>query len=170
MRPVLRVVLTYFGRRTLYVGGMAFMSFMLWIIGGLGFKKGDSTTFAIGSLLIALNFIYNVRQIAIPDLTPVHSWPVVLHDHRRDVVDPSASKVDRAVPYRLPDYEHHLRYHRTPYAVAYVVELGPEIRSLLGRRLRPHRHLSHHQTARDERPVLRRARLVVRAKGPCLAI
>jgi len=54
--------MSFFGRRTLYVGGMAFMSFMLWIIGGLGFKPGQSSIMAIGSLLIALNFIYNVRS------------------------------------------------------------------------------------------------------------
>lgn len=58
------VLLTFFGRRTLYTSGMGLMSFTLFIIGGLGFIKKDDpkyhdTTFAIGSLLIALNFVYN---------------------------------------------------------------------------------------------------------------
>jgi SP family general alpha glucoside:H+ symporter-like MFS transporter len=35
------------------------MSLVLWIIGGLGFASGDPSVFAIGSLLIALNFVYN---------------------------------------------------------------------------------------------------------------
>lgn len=45
------------------------MSFVLWIIGGLAFK-GDSTIMAIGSLLIALNFIYNVSPVILSTLCP----------------------------------------------------------------------------------------------------
>lgn len=52
-------MLTLFGRRTLYTSGMFIMAIVLAIIGGLGFIKNSSTTTAIGSLLIALNFIYN---------------------------------------------------------------------------------------------------------------
>jgi SP family general alpha glucoside:H+ symporter-like MFS transporter len=64
------ILLTFFGRRSLYTSGMGLMSFVLFIIGGLGFIKKNEvdgifskqyvdTTYAIGSLLIALNFIYN---------------------------------------------------------------------------------------------------------------
>ncbi|KZO94753.1 maltose permease [Calocera viscosa TUFC12733] len=53
-------LLSYFGRRTLYSAGMACMAIVLFVIGGLGFANNTpqiSTT--IGSLLIALNFVYN---------------------------------------------------------------------------------------------------------------
>ncbi|EIN04153.1 maltose permease [Punctularia strigosozonata HHB-11173 SS5] len=52
-------LITWFGRRTLYTAGMAIMAVVLFIIGGLGFIGTNSSTMAIGSLLIALNFIYN---------------------------------------------------------------------------------------------------------------
>jgi SP family general alpha glucoside:H+ symporter-like MFS transporter len=52
-------LLTLFGRRTLYSYGMLIMAVVLVIIGGLGFAKSHSAIMAIGSLLIALNFIYN---------------------------------------------------------------------------------------------------------------
>jgi hypothetical protein len=52
-------VLTRFGRRTLYTGGMASMSVVLFIIGGLGFIGSQKSDYAIGSLLIFLNFAYN---------------------------------------------------------------------------------------------------------------
>ena len=58
------ILIYFFGRRTLYVGGMFFMSFVLWIIGGMGFHQTHEVTMATGSLLIALNFIYNVSQQA----------------------------------------------------------------------------------------------------------
>ncbi|GFZ47109.1 hypothetical protein JCM24511_04851 [Saitozyma sp. JCM 24511] len=48
-----------FGRRTLYTVGMGTMAVVLVVIGGLGFMSSISATYAIGSLLIALNFIYN---------------------------------------------------------------------------------------------------------------
>lgn len=53
------VVLTFFGRRTLYTAGMGCMALVLFIIGGLGFLKSNNATMAVGGLLIALNFIYN---------------------------------------------------------------------------------------------------------------
>lgn len=52
-------MISFLGRRTLYVGGMFTMSFVLWIIGGMGFHPTHEVTMATGSLLIALNFIYN---------------------------------------------------------------------------------------------------------------
>ncbi|KAI0699131.1 maltose permease [Cytidiella melzeri] len=52
-------LLTILGRRTLYTYGMACMSIVLWIIGGLGFVGTTTSMYTIGSLLIALNFIYN---------------------------------------------------------------------------------------------------------------
>jgi SP family general alpha glucoside:H+ symporter-like MFS transporter len=52
-------VLTRFGRRTLSTGGMASMSVVLFIIGGLGFIGSQKSDYAIGSLLIFLNFAYN---------------------------------------------------------------------------------------------------------------
>ena len=52
-------MLSLFGRRTLYTAGMFIMAVVLAIIGGLGFVKTNQSTTAIGSLLIALNFIYN---------------------------------------------------------------------------------------------------------------
>lgn len=58
------ILLYYFGRRTLYTLGMATMATVLVVIGGLGSVKPDSThylsaVYAIGSLLIGLNFIYH---------------------------------------------------------------------------------------------------------------
>ncbi|KAG8938943.1 hypothetical protein FRC04_007229 [Tulasnella sp. 424] len=52
-------LLTIFGRRTLYTVGMASMSVVLFIIGGLAWIGTKSSIFAIGSLLIVLNFAYN---------------------------------------------------------------------------------------------------------------
>jgi SP family general alpha glucoside:H+ symporter-like MFS transporter len=52
-------LLTFFGRRTLYSYGMLTMAVVLLLIGGLAFVHNTSTIMAIGSLLIALNFIYN---------------------------------------------------------------------------------------------------------------
>lgn len=57
-------VITLFGRRTLYVSGMFLMSFVLWIIGGLGFKDSNGVIMGSGALLIALNFVYNVSTIS----------------------------------------------------------------------------------------------------------
>lgn len=51
--------LTLFGRRTLYMVGMGTMAVVLFLIGGLGFIGSTSSIYAIGSLLIMLNFIYN---------------------------------------------------------------------------------------------------------------
>lgn len=52
-------LLTFFGRRTLYTTGLAFMSFMLWIIGGMGFLSSQSARVAVGCILIGVNFVYN---------------------------------------------------------------------------------------------------------------
>ncbi|BEI84398.1 hypothetical protein CcaverHIS002_0410020 [Cutaneotrichosporon cavernicola] len=58
------IALYFFGRRTIYLSGMGLMSIVLFVIGGLGFVGHDNprhtdTTFAIGGLLVALNFCYN---------------------------------------------------------------------------------------------------------------
>jgi hypothetical protein len=97
---------------------------VLWIIGGMAFKPSHDVTMAIGSLLIALNFIYNVRGAFRCTLTSVHPWTVVLHHHRRDVVDSVTSEIDCSVAHRLPDYEHYLRDYRSPHAIAHCLELG----------------------------------------------
>jgi SP family general alpha glucoside:H+ symporter-like MFS transporter len=52
-------VLTLFGRRTLYMYGMLIMSLTLFLIGGLGWVGTTKSIWAIGSLLIVLNFVYN---------------------------------------------------------------------------------------------------------------
>jgi SP family general alpha glucoside:H+ symporter-like MFS transporter len=41
------------------MGGMACMCVVLFIIGALGFHVNQSVNFAMGGLLIGLNFIYN---------------------------------------------------------------------------------------------------------------
>ncbi|PWN38609.1 sugar transporter [Meira miltonrushii] len=46
------------GRRTIYIGGIALMSFISLIIGILGFIP--NTSLAVGVLLICLNFAYNI--------------------------------------------------------------------------------------------------------------
>jgi len=53
------VLIYYFGRRTLYSYGMMTMSVTLFIIGGLGWLGSNSSVWAIGTLLVVLNFIYN---------------------------------------------------------------------------------------------------------------
>ncbi|KIY70586.1 trehalose transport-related protein [Cylindrobasidium torrendii FP15055 ss-10] len=53
------VLMTFFGRRTLYTAGLSIMSTMLFIIGGLGFVGTTTSTRVVGGLLIALNCIYN---------------------------------------------------------------------------------------------------------------
>ena len=35
------------------------MSFMLWIIGGMGFLSSQSARVAVGCILIGVNFVYN---------------------------------------------------------------------------------------------------------------
>ncbi|KZP26240.1 maltose permease [Athelia psychrophila] len=52
-------LLTFFGRRTIYGVGMLTMSVTLFVIGGLGWLDTTSAKWAIGTLLIVLNFIYN---------------------------------------------------------------------------------------------------------------
>ena len=52
-------MIIFFVRRTLYTTGMGTMAVFLLLIGGLGFVGTNSSIHAIGSLLIALNFIYN---------------------------------------------------------------------------------------------------------------
>ncbi|KAF9457582.1 trehalose transport-related protein [Collybia nuda] len=53
-------LITILGRRTLYSFGMMLMATVLLIIGGLGFADHSTKmNLAIGSLLVALNFIYN---------------------------------------------------------------------------------------------------------------
>ena len=52
-------MLSVFGRRTIYIGGMACMCVVLFIIGALGFHVNKSVNFGMGGLLIGLNFIYN---------------------------------------------------------------------------------------------------------------
>ena len=146
------------------------MSFVLWIIGGMAFKQSHDVTMAIGSLLIALNFIYNVRDPTRTRLTPVHAWSVVLHYHRRDVVHPAAPKVDRAFAYRLPDHEHHLRDHRPTHVVPDGLELGSKIRPVLGRRLPADSHLPCSATSRNQGSVVWRARSTVRAQDPSVAL
>jgi SP family general alpha glucoside:H+ symporter-like MFS transporter len=52
-------LLSRFGRRTIYTGGMLCMTIVLFIIGGLGFMNSTKADRAIGSLLVVLNFAYN---------------------------------------------------------------------------------------------------------------
>ncbi|KAK8853023.1 hypothetical protein IAR55_003724 [Kwoniella newhampshirensis] len=52
-------LLSVFGRRTIYFYGMACMSVVLFVIGGLGFVHSTGAIYTIGALLIALNFVYN---------------------------------------------------------------------------------------------------------------
>ncbi|KAG8855056.1 hypothetical protein FRB96_007251 [Tulasnella sp. 330] len=52
-------LLRFFGRRTLYTYGMGTMAVVLLVIGGLGFVDGKGADWAIGVLLICLNFAYN---------------------------------------------------------------------------------------------------------------
>lgn len=53
------LVLSLFGRRTIYIGGMSCMCIVLFVIGGLGFHVTQTVNFVMGGLLIGLNFIYN---------------------------------------------------------------------------------------------------------------
>ncbi len=49
------ILISFFGRRTLYLYGMAAMSVTLFVVGGLGWKHDASSQQAAGGLLIALN-------------------------------------------------------------------------------------------------------------------
>jgi len=52
-------LLSRFGRRTIYTGGMACMAIVLFIIGGIGFLESTEANRTVGSLLVVLNFVYN---------------------------------------------------------------------------------------------------------------
>lgn len=52
-------LLSRFGRRTLYIAGLVMMDIVLILMGGLGFSKSNGASWAIGGLLVALNFAYN---------------------------------------------------------------------------------------------------------------
>ncbi|KAE9391257.1 maltose permease [Gymnopus androsaceus JB14] len=52
-------LLSRFGRRTIYTGGMACMAVVLFIIGGIGFLESTEANRTVGSLLVVLNFVYN---------------------------------------------------------------------------------------------------------------
>jgi SP family general alpha glucoside:H+ symporter-like MFS transporter len=56
-----RAVLYRYGRRTVYIAGQLFMGGILGVIGILGiFSKNPNVAYGIGSLLILLNFGYNI--------------------------------------------------------------------------------------------------------------
>ncbi|KAK6984885.1 maltose permease [Favolaschia claudopus] len=52
-------LLSRFGRRTLYIAGLAAMAVVLIIIGALSSSKTDAAKWASGALLVLLNFAYN---------------------------------------------------------------------------------------------------------------
>ena len=54
-----RTVLTRFGRRTLYLSGLATMAVVLLIIGGMGFTDSTTAKWVSGALLVFLNLAYN---------------------------------------------------------------------------------------------------------------
>jgi len=54
-----------FGRRTLYIAGLVIMAVVLLVIGGLGFANSNGADWAIGGLLVALNFTYNATLGAV---------------------------------------------------------------------------------------------------------
>jgi hypothetical protein len=60
--PILiQIVLYRYGRRTVYIGGQVFMGGILGVIGILGIFKGNTNAaYGIGSLMILLNFGYNI--------------------------------------------------------------------------------------------------------------
>lgn len=60
--PILiQLVLYRYGRRTVYIGGQVFMGGILGVIGILGIFKGNTNAaYGIGSLMILLNFGYNI--------------------------------------------------------------------------------------------------------------
>lgn len=53
------LVITWFGRRTLYISGLVMMDIVLLLIGIMAFFPSNGTKLASGSLLIVLNFAYN---------------------------------------------------------------------------------------------------------------
>ncbi|GHJ90283.1 hypothetical protein NliqN6_6685 [Naganishia liquefaciens] len=52
-------LLTRFGRRTLYLSGLATMAVVLLIIGGMGFTDSTTAKWVSGALLVFLNLAYN---------------------------------------------------------------------------------------------------------------
>ncbi|KAM0754348.1 MFS alpha-glucoside transporter-like protein [Meredithblackwellia eburnea MCA 4105] len=50
--------MNYFGRRTLYLGGLAAMFFALIAVAGTGFKSSSQASWAAGSLVIVYAFLY----------------------------------------------------------------------------------------------------------------
>ncbi|KAJ7624653.1 trehalose transport-related protein [Roridomyces roridus] len=58
-------LLSRFGRRTIYIGGLTCMSIVLLIIGALGFHSNEAAKWVSGGLLVALNFIYNATLGAV---------------------------------------------------------------------------------------------------------
>ncbi|KAJ6518515.1 trehalose transport-related protein [Mycena vulgaris] len=54
-----------FGRRSIYIVGLAIMAIVLLIIGALGFSNSSGAKWAIGGLLVGLNFTYNATLGAV---------------------------------------------------------------------------------------------------------
>ena len=52
-------LLTKFGRRTIYLGGLVAMAIVLLVTGGLAFSGAPGASWGAGVLLICLNFVYN---------------------------------------------------------------------------------------------------------------
>ena len=50
--------MSYFGRKTLFLGGLLFQMTVLAIIGGLGFATSSGTSLAIGILLLVFAVCY----------------------------------------------------------------------------------------------------------------
>ncbi|KAJ7152083.1 trehalose transport-related protein [Mycena filopes] len=58
-------LLSRFGRRTLYISGLALMSAVLLVIGCLGFTSSPNAKWASGALLVFLNLAYNATLGAV---------------------------------------------------------------------------------------------------------
>ncbi|KAF8180773.1 hypothetical protein K438DRAFT_1976593 [Mycena galopus ATCC 62051] len=58
-------LLSRFGRRTLYLSGLATMATFLLVIGTLGFSHADDAQWVVGGLLVVLSFVYNAALGAV---------------------------------------------------------------------------------------------------------
>lgn len=52
-------LMSFFGRRTLYIAGLTFLFMLLIVIGGLGWAHSNSASWAVGSLLLVFALGYN---------------------------------------------------------------------------------------------------------------
>jgi len=121
-------VLYRFGRRTVYIAGQVFMAGILGVIGILGIFSGNpNVAYGIGSLMILLNFGYNISVGPLCKSSPCDTEKRLIDRlyHRRRAAQYASPTTDHChCSNRLHLMRYRLQSARTPYAQCPSLELG----------------------------------------------